>query len=85
MDLVLTTLAEKHLAGLPRRMLDVLRAALQRLAADPFGSHPQAKPLKGASGTFRLRAGDWRAVYTIDRRRGEAIVEQVLNRRDAYR
>lgn len=40
---------------------------LKAIAADPFATHPNVKPLVGEKDVFRLRQGDWRAVYRIER------------------
>ncbi|MGH6896668.1 MAG: type II toxin-antitoxin system RelE family toxin [Geminicoccaceae bacterium] len=56
----------KRLGRLPRNRRQQIRAKLQALAADPTGPQPQAKPLKGEPGTFRLRIGEWRTTYDLD-------------------
>jgi mRNA interferase RelE/StbE len=38
---------------------------LLALAADPFARNPNIKKLTGREG-YRLRIGNWRALYTID-------------------
>lgn len=40
------------------------------------------KKLRGAGDEWRLRAGDWRVILTMDR--AEVWISQVDNRRDAY-
>jgi mRNA-degrading endonuclease RelE of RelBE toxin-antitoxin system len=39
--------------------------------------------LVGADGLWRLRKGDWRAVFRIHQ--GDVIVDRVGNRKDIYR
>lgn len=63
------------------RLLERLRA----VAADPGGSHLSVTPLTGFPGLYRVRQGDWRAVFSIDHRAGRLIVESVGHRREIYR
>jgi mRNA-degrading endonuclease RelE of RelBE toxin-antitoxin system len=39
--------------------------AAEAIAANPQGQHPNVKPLAGFKDTYRLRQGDWRAVYRL--------------------
>jgi mRNA interferase RelE/StbE len=57
--------AEKALRRLPRNMAKRIRSKLLAVAADPFARNPNVKKLTGREG-YRLRIGDWRALYTID-------------------
>ena len=40
-------------------------------------------PLKGTPGDFRLRSGDWRALFTVSR--DEMTVYRIGHRREVYR
>jgi mRNA interferase RelE/StbE len=73
------------LRRLQPRIAAAIVAAVERVAADPFGRHPNALKLKGTRDSFRLRHGDWRVLYRIDRVADEAVVEDVLKREEAYR
>ena len=42
------------------------------------------RKLQGAEGLFRLRVGDWRAFFTVDKVARRVIVTRVANRKDAY-
>lgn len=64
-----------------RRILDGLRA----IAGDPFGLHAAAKALAGSKDALRLRVGDWRVPYRVERAVKRVYVEDVLNREDACR
>ncbi|HEY1934784.1 MAG TPA: type II toxin-antitoxin system RelE/ParE family toxin [Acetobacteraceae bacterium] len=68
---------------MPRPDAKRLREKLGRIAADPSGSNPAAKPLVGQAGVFRVRQGDWRAVYVIED--GDLIVDRVGSRKEVYR
>jgi mRNA interferase RelE/StbE len=74
--------ARKDLRRLPagdrRRLLERLEA----YAAEPVAGHDVVS-LKGAPGHFRLRSGDWRAIFQIV---GEVvIVKRIRHRREVYR
>ena len=58
---------------------------LETIAADPFARHANVEPLKGERDAFRVRQGDWRAVYQVDRDAGLIRVVTVAARREVYR
>jgi hypothetical protein len=51
-----------------------MRAALidrlEAIAEQPFATHRNVERIKGEPDDFRLRQGDWRALYRGDGRRG---------------
>jgi mRNA interferase RelE/StbE len=56
--------ARKALAGLPRRDLARILVAIQALGAEPRPAG--CKPVRTApKGTYRIRIGDYRAIYTV--------------------
>lgn len=63
-ELTYTTKAVKGLKKMPKKQAVKMREALKNIAADDLGSL-DIKKLKGMDG-FRLRIGQYRAVYTID-------------------
>ena len=73
----------KQLAAMPkadaRRLLD----RLEKIAGVPGKPHPNVAPLVGEPGVFRVRQGDWRAVFSIEE--GDVIVDRVAHRREVYR
>lgn len=68
----------------PTKARDVMRA-LEKIAADPQAKNPNVKPLRGIKHGFRVRVGDWRASYTLDRAAGVMDVFEVAPRGSAYR
>ena len=66
-----------------------MRAALvERLEAideQPFAKHPNVERIKGEPDAFRLRQGDWRAKYRIDREAGAMRVLVLESRGSVYR
>ena len=69
---------------MPKRDSQAILRKLKVVAAEPFGSHPWAKRLKGEYG-YRVRQGDWRAVYKIGVERNAVLVERIDHRREVYR
>jgi len=62
-----------------------LNAALDHLAADPL-HHYNIKPLSGdLQGSYRLRAGDIRIVYSVDDAVKIVFVEVIGFRGDVYK
>lgn len=87
MKLVVTRAAAKALRDprvIPAKVATALLDDLTRIAADPYGDHPQAKSLRGGPGLFRVRHGDWRAAYELDPASETMRVLWVKHRKDAY-
>ncbi len=62
-----------------------IRASLDAVATEPFAHHANVKPLTGVKDSFRLRHGDWRVLYRVDRASRTVYVEWVKLRGGAYR
>lgn len=84
MKLIFAPAAVKALTRLPGKDQVALLAKLQQVANDPTGRHPWAKRLTDQPG-FRVRHGDWRAVYRLDHATGEMIVDKIAKRDEVYR
>ena len=74
--------AEKALAQLQPQMRRRVDGAIQVLSIDPYP--PNSRPVKGTS-HFRLRAGDYRIVYRVDRGVLTVIIFDIGHRRNIYR
>lgn len=85
MKLLIARQAERKLERMQPKMARSIVESLKAIATDPFGRHPNVKPLKGFKDAFRLRRGDWRAVYRIERAAGLMIVEIVETRGQIYK
>ena len=74
--------AAKARDRMPPDMRKRILRALHALAADPYAS-PNVKALQGMEG-YRLRVGDFRVIYTLDK--GLLIIQviRIANRRDVY-
>lgn len=55
----------------------------EALRDNPFPTG--ARKLTGADRTYRLRSGDYRLIYTVERNRLVVEVVRVAHRREAYR
>ena len=85
MQLVIEKQAAKQLKSLRPKVAMALLNRLEAIAADPFASHANVKPLTGERDTFRLRQGDWRAIYQINRAAGVMTVTIIGPRGSVYR
>lgn len=65
------------------RAKDIVGKVDDHLSEDPLAL---GKPLKGIfRGLFRYRCGDYRVIYSIDRREERLVVLTVGHRKDVYR
>jgi mRNA interferase RelE/StbE len=72
------------LTKLPANDGAALMAKLQQVAANPMGQYPWAKRLTGRPG-FRIRQGDWRAIYNLKYDSGKMTVEKIAKRDEVYK
>jgi len=85
LELIITRQAEKDLAGLPAKVRSGILQSMIVIAADPFAPHPNVRPMVGHADTFRLRKGDWRAIYVVSREAITVTLVQAGHRREIYR
>ena len=74
--------AERDLSGLLRAVADRVRLRIFTLADDP---RPRGSAKIASPDRWRLRVGDYRAIYDIDDRAQLVIVQRVGHRKDVYR
>jgi mRNA interferase RelE/StbE len=74
--------AQKRIARFPTNIQDRIERGLQALSDEP--RPPGSRKLRGKEG-WRIRVGDYRAIYEIDDEAREVIVVDVGHRRDIYR
>ncbi len=83
MALLIPPTVFKQLAAMPkadaRRLLD----RLEKTADAPEKRHPNVVPLVGEPGVFRVRQGNWRAVFSIEE--GDVILDRLAHPREVYR
>lgn len=85
MDVVYDRDALKALRGMQPAKAAAIRTVIARIAANPFVPNNNIKPLRGLPNAYRVRVGDWRASYVIDRRDNVIEVYEVAPRGGAYR
>ncbi|HVA12408.1 MAG TPA: type II toxin-antitoxin system RelE/ParE family toxin [Stellaceae bacterium] len=73
----------RQLAAMPRADRKRLLDALDGVAAAPTARFAFTTQMIGQPGVWRLRKGDWRAVFRIYQ--GDVIVDRVGHRREVYR
>jgi len=56
---------------------------IERLGQDPVPR--QTVKLEGAKDLFRIRVGDYRVVYEVDRQAKQVLIHHVRHRRDVYK
>ncbi|MBI4375692.1 MAG: type II toxin-antitoxin system RelE/ParE family toxin [Elusimicrobia bacterium] len=80
MELFLTRRFTSRYEKLPHAIQDLVRAALDEIARDPF----EGKRLSGnLAGEFSWRVGRYRIIYTVEGNR--IFAETVAHRKDVYR
>jgi mRNA interferase RelE/StbE len=82
--IVFTAQAAKSLQRMPRKTTNLIREKLAQIANDPFASVPNATKLQGRAG-YRLRVGDWRVIYEINKTEVVIIVLKIAPRGEVYR
>lgn len=83
MPLIFSRQAVKALRSMPKREAGQLMERLEAIAADPAAQHPSVIAMQGEPpGRFRLRQGDWRAVFRVE---AEGVaVDRIGHRREVY-
>jgi mRNA interferase RelE/StbE len=85
MQIVIVRDAVKALRRMqPAKAADI-RRAIDRVAADPSGRSNNLSPLKGVPNGYRIRVGDWRVSFTLDRAAQVMEVFEIAPRGGAYR
>jgi mRNA interferase RelE/StbE len=68
----------------PAKATDI-REAIERVAVDPFAPNNNVKALKGVRNGYRIRLGDWRISYVLDKASQTLKVFEIAPRGGAYR
>ena len=82
-DVRLSRRAQRYYERAPTDTVKRLDRALGSLEVNPFGPG-DIKPLQGMPRTYRLRVGDLRIVYEVDRQAGVVNVLSIRPRGEAY-
>lgn len=79
-----TKAARKELKRLPASISSRILAKIEAYAAEPSGQSNNVRALKGRPG-YRLRAGDYRVIFTIEGSAVEImVVYKVAHRKEVY-
>lgn len=74
---------EKDFRSLPKTVLARVLSAIENLAKEPFPN--KITKLEGTERTYRIRIGDYRVVYEIEKTDKVIVVLYVRHRREIYR
>jgi mRNA interferase RelE/StbE len=85
MEIAYRKTAMKRLLRMQPKRANLIRKALEAVAAEPSGSHSNLKPLTGVPGGFRIRIGDWRISFLLDFDAERIDVFEIEPRGGAYR
>ena len=83
-QVIFTKQAVKILQKMPRDITRSIRQKLDQIAADPFATHPGVTKLQNREG-YRLRIGDWRVIYDIQKEKVVILVVKIASRGEVYR
>ena len=81
--IVLKNSVEKDLKRTDRSQISRLLRAIEDLSSDPFPA--SSKKLIGSNQTYRVRVGDYRIIYIVNRTLREIEIERVRHRKEVYR
>ncbi len=79
---VLTASAERELKRLPSQVIARIVSRLENLTSNP--RPPGCKKLRGGDREWRIRVGDYRAVYTIEDAKSLVEVTRIRHRSEVY-
>ena len=75
--------AARDLDALPDRNYRQLRTRIDALAENPYP--PGVKRVQGGESLYRIRSGDYRILYRVERRQLLVLVVRIGHRREVYR
>ena len=78
-------LAARRLIRMPLKLARKIRNKIKTIAKDPYQRHPNVARLRGQQHCFRLRLGDWRIVYAVDKERNLLLVAKIDQRGQIYK
>ena len=74
---------EKDLRALPQSAVGRVFKKIEVLSDEP--SPRQSSKLAGAEHLYRIRVGDYRVIYSVDKDLKQIVVHYVRHRREVYR
>lgn len=82
MKITYTKSAEKEILSISKSIGQRIFKKIEVLRNDPFGQG--ARKLGGEKG-YRIRIGDYRVIYIIDKIRKEIVIIKIGHRREVYK
>lgn len=77
--------AQKEFDQLPAKLRSKTVEALTLLSQNPYSELLRVKRLKGTGELYRIRLGDYRIVYEIQKKRLIVVVIKIGHRSDVYK
>ena len=74
---------EKDLRSLPKPTIVRVMKQIEALKSDPIPR--KALKLESTQDLYRIRIGDYRVVYSLDRQLKQVIIQYIRHRREIYR
>ena len=74
---------EKDLRSLPKSTIARVLRVIEGLSHEPFPR--QTAKLEGGEELYRIRVGDYRIIYAVDRVARQVTINYVRHRREVYR
>ena len=74
----------KKLISLSKKVSKAIIRKMEDVAKDPFKKNNNAEKLQGVDG-FRLRRGDWRVIYKVEKKIITVVVVKIETRGEAYK
>jgi mRNA interferase RelE/StbE len=75
--------SEDDLKKIDRQYIPKIIEEIGCLAENPFPV--QSKKLKDSESSYRLRVGDYRVIYQVDRENRTIVIYHIRHRKDAYK
>ena len=82
-SVVLKPAAVRDLRKLPKDIRRRVATRIDALATDPRPAG--VEPLKGEPDCFRLRVGEYRILYQVERKAHAVLIARIRHRREVYR
>jgi mRNA interferase RelE/StbE len=80
---ILKPSVQKDFRSLSKTMVERVLNHIESLSENPLP--PQSIKLENSEKLYRIRVGDYRIVYSIDKKIKQITIQYVRHRRDAYR
>jgi mRNA interferase RelE/StbE len=81
--IILKPSVQKDFRSLSKTMVERVLNHIESLSENPFP--PQSIKLENSERLYRIRVGDYRIVYSVDKEIKRITIQYVRHRRDAYR